>query len=194
METIKMFSWTSSGTYRGIRPLFPFRQDRPPSSESHTPTAEMPMASRSGSPGHGQMEWSARPPAPGCQLLRVGRCDPGPKHPIFLPGMHDPDPFDGRVVSVGEPQPVGLRPLLRERIVREVQAGAVLPVGDGGEVPTRSWIPDRVLHRLSAEPPDSDVHWTSALPPENEQPLPRPNEHLRVVRAAGDGRQHVDPV
>ena len=39
----------------------------PASSVIHTPAALTPSASRLGSPGHGQMECSASPPAPGFQ-------------------------------------------------------------------------------------------------------------------------------
>ena len=48
------------------------RQLSPPSSLSQTPAAEIPTASRWGSPGHGQMECSAKPPAPGFHSGRVG--------------------------------------------------------------------------------------------------------------------------
>ena len=43
------------------------RQDAPPSSVIQTPAALTPTASREGSPGQGQIEWRASPPAPGCQ-------------------------------------------------------------------------------------------------------------------------------
>ncbi len=67
-----MVSCSSSGTYRGTNPLYPVRHVSPPSSESQTPAAEMPTASRCGSPGQGQMECSASPPAPGFHSGRVG--------------------------------------------------------------------------------------------------------------------------
>ena len=58
--------------YRGTRPSLPWRHDAPPSSLNHTPTAEMPIASREGSPGHVAIEWRHRPPAPGCHDERLG--------------------------------------------------------------------------------------------------------------------------
>src|SRR6266545_2039849 len=204
MHRSRVVSRTSSGTYRGTSPLFPLRHDRPPSSEIHTPTAEMPMASRSGSPGHGLPVLATRL-VPECTVQRpgstpilaskqCGRGNPGPHDAILFAGMHDPDPFDGRVLPVGEPRPVGLRPLFGEWIIGEEEAGPVLTVGNGGEIPPRPWIADRVFHGLSGEPPGGDVHRTSAIPSEDEQSLPRPHEHLRVVRATGDGGQHVDPI
>ena len=48
------------------------RHVAPPSSVSHTPAAEMPTASRSGSPGHVTIECRQSPPAPGCHFGRVG--------------------------------------------------------------------------------------------------------------------------
>jgi len=62
----------SSGRYRGTIPETPRRHDSPPSSESHTPAAEMPTASRDGSPGHVQIECRHIPPNPGCHFGREG--------------------------------------------------------------------------------------------------------------------------
>jgi hypothetical protein len=53
-------------------PSLPLRHVAPASSVSHTPAAEMPSASRSGSPGHVTTECRHSPPAPGCHFARVG--------------------------------------------------------------------------------------------------------------------------
>ena len=57
----------SSGMYLGTSPVYPVVHEAPPSSVSHTPAADTPIARRCGSPGHGQIECSASPPNPGCQ-------------------------------------------------------------------------------------------------------------------------------
>ena len=53
-------------------PLFEWRHDVPPSSDSHTPTAEIATISRSGSPGQGTIVCRQSPPPPGVQSGRVG--------------------------------------------------------------------------------------------------------------------------
>ena len=58
-------SRASSGMYSGTRPVYPVRQDCPPSSVIQTPAALTPTARRWGSPGQGQIECRQSPPAPG---------------------------------------------------------------------------------------------------------------------------------
>ena len=96
--------------------LLPLRHVAPPSSVSHTPAAEMPTASRPGSPGHVTIECKQSPPAPGCHFGLVGcfqsarlssqrraavaaleqhaRVPAGVKHAVGLGGHDHPDPHE----------------------------------------------------------------------------------------------------
>src|ERR1700759_4092500 len=133
-------------------PLLPWRQLRPPSSVSQTPTADMAIASLSGSPGQGTPECRHSPPPPGVQLSRVG-CS----HSVWLsshvapssrlsnstpgsppaysgaspsPAQARPDAPDPLGPAGGQREPLGLRPLAR-RIVGVEDLRAVERVDRG---------------------------------------------------------------
>ena len=171
----------------------------PPSSVSHTPAAEMPMASRSGSPGQVSIECRHSPPAPGCQRGRDGMLPQrlveleagaavaaleqragvaaGVHRALALAGDDHPDPLERRVAALGQRDAAGLLPLAGG-VVGVPELRPVERRGDRGVHPPGPGVPQRVLDRLAGEQPRRDLERRARLPLEHDQALLRPHQQL----------------
>ena len=149
------------------------RHVAPPSSVSHTPTAEIASASRSGSPGHGTIECRHSPPPPGCHSGRVGcsqsarlssqvappsrlsNSTPGSPPAYSVPSAsprHD-RPRSARAPASppsGSSTPLGLRPLAG-RVVGVEDLRPVEGRRHGREHAAGARVAHRVLDRLAGE-------------------------------------------
>ena len=176
----------------------------------------MPTASRSGSPGHGQIDrvqrQPARPRVPlgtgrhvperAVQLPRLarvraheqrGRSDARVQDAVGFTRLDDPHPFERDIRDVlGERRALRLLPLAG-RIVRVHHARAEETRRHRREVPPGARIPRRELDDVAGERARGDVERRAWLPAKDEQALLRSHEQFgHRMTPSRDRVQHVD--
>ena len=117
-------------------PWLPWLQVSPPSSVSHTPTADIASASLSGSPGQGAIECRHSPPPPGCQSGRVG-CS----HSVRLSSQVAPP---SRLSNSTPGSPPAYRVPSSPGTITQIRSSACSP-------PSGSWMPVACVHSPSSE-------------------------------------------